>query len=61
MKKVTEPMRIILLNAQKNDGKVSWSYPRGQMRLIIQGLYRRGLITDPKGHWELTKDGWDYR
>jgi hypothetical protein len=63
MKKVTEPMKVILINAQLNKGEVWNVYPRGQMRLIIQGLYNRGLIDDPNTHgkWELTEAGWAYK
>lgn len=63
MKKVTQPMRVVLINAQLNEGEIWNVYPRGQMRLIIQGLYNRGLIDDPNtpGKWELTQSGWDYK
>lgn len=62
MKPVTEPMRAVLLQAQKNGGIIpKIFYPAGQMRLIIAGLYRRGLIHEINGMWVLNNDGWLYK
>lgn len=61
--KITNPMRITVLDAQLRDGVVSdLLYPAGQMRLIKQGLVDRDLVdVDEVGLCVLTDAGWKVR
>jgi hypothetical protein len=61
MKTLTGPMWIVLLDAAKRYGCVSQGlYPRGQSRLILEGLYNRGLVEQfESGLWYLTTLGWN--
>jgi hypothetical protein len=45
--KLTKPMFVVLFSANAPSGQINRAlYPGGQMRLIMHGLYRRGLIDE---------------